>query len=220
VKGSSRQTPRSSASNDGVPPNGPSNGSASWATSDQVGQLAGRAVDPARQLGVHAAGAGPVLRRGEDARGCRDGAQVGEQRAHRVLDDQRVPGGARGGAEQHRRPGEGVLVQDVEERLEQPAVGRREHRRDRDQPVGADHRVDRRAQRLVGESGDQVVGEVAGVLAQLDHFHGDVDAPLAQGGDGGRGEPVGQQPGGRRDTEPGADHGQRAGAHRAGTSCT
>ena len=180
------------------------------AAGDQVGELAGRAVDALGQPAAGAVPAGPVLGRGEDRRRGDDGPQVGEQRAHRVLEHQRVPRRAGGRAEERRLAGQRVLVEHVEERLEQAAVGRGEDRRDRDQRVGADDRVDRRLQRLVGEPGQQVVGEVAGVLAQLDDLDGDVDAALAQGGDGGRGQPVGQQPRRRRGGQAGADDGEGA----------
>src|SRR5690606_8691072 len=70
-----------------------------------------------------AAGTAPVL--GRRVHGGRDdvGAQVGEQRAHRVVDGQRVPLGAARRAQQHRLAFQGVPFQDVEERLEQAAVG-------------------------------------------------------------------------------------------------
>ena len=65
------------------------------------------------------------------ATGATSGAEVGEQRPQRVVEGERVPGRAAGGAEQHRRAAQRVLVEHVEERLEQPAVRRGEDRRRR-----------------------------------------------------------------------------------------
>ena len=71
-----------------------------WSASSPAG-----AVDPGAQRAVGGA-AGPVLRRGED-RGRHDHRpQVGEQRPQRVLQRQRVPGGAAGGGDQHRLVGQ------------------------------------------------------------------------------------------------------------------
>ena len=115
----------------------------------------------------------PVLGRREDG-GRRDGrAEVGEQRSQRVVQGERVARGAGGRADEHRLAGQAVALEDVEERLEQSAVGRGEDRRHGDQPVGRDHRVSVASRRrALGKPGEQVVREVLGVVAELDPLGG------------------------------------------------
>ena len=112
----------------------------------QVGQLPGRPLDARAQLAADPAGA-PVLRGGEHRGGRDDGVQVGEQRAHRVVEGQLVSRRARRRARAAPGlPSSASLSSDVDERLEQAAVGRREDRRHGDDAVGAGDGVERRAQ--------------------------------------------------------------------------
>ena len=113
-------------------------------------------------------GVAEVVGRGEDTGRHDHRAQVGEQRPERVLQHQRVAGGARGRGDQHRRPVEHAVLEHVEERLEQPGVRRREHRRDRDQAVGLAHLGEGLGQSRAGEAREQVVGQLVGELPQLD----------------------------------------------------
>src|SRR5690606_1048562 len=95
------------------------------------------------------------------------------------------------------------VVHDVEEGLEQTAVGRREDRGDGDQTVGPGDRVELRRQGGRGEPGDEVVGDVPRVFSQLHdvRLHRDVS------GDG-CGQPVREQSGGGRRGEAGRHDGQ------------
>ena len=74
-------------------------------------------------------------------------AHVGEQRAHLVVDDQRVARRAAGGGEQDRLGDEQVVVEHVDERLEQPADAGLVDRRGGDDRVGGREPVDRRLER-------------------------------------------------------------------------
>src|SRR3954454_740946 len=133
-----RQTLRGSSSKGGVPPNGPSQGT----TGAAAGRPAIRSASSTAARSIRSLSArltpSPPAQSSEAANtaGRRHrGAQVGEQRAQRELQRQRVPGGAGGGAQQRRLADERVAVQDVEEGLEQAAVGGGEDRCDGDQPV-------------------------------------------------------------------------------------
>ena len=65
--------------------------------------------------------AAPVLRRGEERGRHRERAKEREERPELLVDDHRVPGGAGGRGEDHGLGDEQVVVEDVGERLEQPA---------------------------------------------------------------------------------------------------
>ena len=132
-----------------------------------------------------------------------------------VVQRQRAPGRAPGGGQEHRLPGETLRVGHVEERLEQPAVGRAEHRGDRDQRIRVVDGVQRRLQRGRREAGDQGVCNRPGQGAQR-HVD-DVDAQAASGPvpPDRLGEPVGQQLGRRRLAQSGGDHRHRVSRHAA-----
>ena len=98
-------------------------------------------------------------------------AHVGEQRAHLVVDDQRVARRAAGGGEQDRLGDDQVVVEHVDEGLEQPADPGLVDRGGGDDRVGGREPVDRRLERLAGEAGDGGAGDVGGERAELDHAH-------------------------------------------------
>jgi hypothetical protein len=106
-----------------------------------------------------------------------------------------MPLGTAGRRDQHRHAGEGFLWQHVEERLEQPAVGRVERRAHGDHPIGVTDRLERRFQLRGGESRQHCIGDRAGKGPQLDHRHARRQIPVGQRSLDGRGQPVGQQPG-------------------------
>ena len=171
------------------------------AAGDESGKLPRRPLDPLLERAVGA----EVLGRREDAGGDDDGVQVGEQRPERMVQHERVPRRTGGGGDEDRLAVERVLVQDVEERLEQPGVRRREHRRDDHQAVRAVDPVDRGREVAAREAGQQVVGQCVRERPQLDDLDLDLcparlDRPLD-----GVAEQVGQQPGRRRDAETGRE---------------
>ena len=142
------------------------------------------------------------------------GVQVGEQRSQRVLEHQRVAGGAGGGGHQHRRAVEGAGLEDVEERLEQARVGGAEDRGHGDHRVGARDGLDRRGQLAVGEAGQQGVGHRVRERAQLD----DLDSGAAQRVGGRLPEQVGEQPRRGGLGEPSGDDGDATGVARVRAS--
>ena len=123
------------------------------------------------------AGAAEVLAGGEDpgrhARPRAGRRTAGAARGRGPASAGRCPAVAR---DQHRRAVQRAGLQHVEERLEQPAVRRGEHRRDRDQRVGAGAPPRRAsASAAGGEAGEQVVGQRVRQRAQLDDL--DLDRP-------------------------------------------
>ena len=181
---------------------------------DEIGELL-RPPEHAVGEGADAvAGATPVTGRREDARRDRDRVQVGEQRPDRVVDRERMTGRATCGADEHRQVGERLRVDHVDERLEKARVARREDRRDRDEPVGRGHGIERLLQLGRGEAHEEVVGDVVREVAQLERLHLDLDATLAQEVHGVGRQPVCELAGGARRAETGRHDDDALGGHR------
>jgi hypothetical protein len=116
---------------------------------DHDGEFGGGALDARAELGR-----APVLRRGVDRGREGEGAHVGEQWAHLVVNDQRVAWRASGRCEQHRLGDDQVVVEDVEEGLEQATDAGLVDGSGGDDRVGDREPVDGCLDRLAGESGD------------------------------------------------------------------
>ena len=101
-------------------------------------------------------------RSGRPPRAGRRTAAAGRARARASA------GRCRRRGDQHRLAVEHARLEHVEERLEQPGVRRREHRRDDDQPVAPRTGFDRAGQLAGREPGQQLVGELVRQVAELD----------------------------------------------------
>ncbi len=127
-----------------------------------------------------------------------------------MLEGQRVARGATRGAEEHRHARQRAVLDHVEEELEQAAVRGVEDRADGNQAIGTEDGVHRVLERGRWHVREQLADEVLGVLAQLDRSALDTDAGAAQLVLGRSRQAIGEQPGGRRLREAGADDHQRS----------
>lgn len=123
------------------------------------------------------------------------GVQVVEQWAHRVVEHQRVSGCAGRRAHRDREPLECRVVDDVEERLEQPVVARCEDRGYGDEAVRRRDRVHDLLESRAREAGEHIVCHVARGVAQLEGVDGRVNPQLGELRDRLLRHAVGEHPG-------------------------
>src|SRR6478672_4940012 len=122
---------------------------------------------------------GPVLRGGEHRGRQRERTHVREEGPHLLVDDERVAATAGGRREHDRLGDQEIVVEDVDERLEQPAEPGLVHRSRGDHRVGGGDLLDRGLQLGRGHTGNRHAGDVDGERSDLDgaERRGDVELP-------------------------------------------